>query len=119
MLIHCCVLLDFLCESFFDSRCIPGKTWCPILSAKHRLRISKTKSKLYLNAQQGTSSSVPLTRYNYIINHAGCDLCGMWHVWGRREFHTGFAWGKPEESRVFGKPSRRSEDNGKMYLKEI
>jgi hypothetical protein len=41
----------------------------------------------------------------------------MWHVWGRREIHAGFAMGKPEGRRVLGKPSRRLEDNSKMYLK--
>jgi hypothetical protein len=42
----------------------------------------------------------------------------MWPVWGRKEMHTGFPWGKLKE-RPFGRHVCRWEDNIKMDLKEI
>jgi hypothetical protein len=27
----------------------------------------------------------------------------MWHVWGRRDKHAGFLWGKPERKRSLGR----------------
>jgi hypothetical protein len=40
----------------------------------------------------------------------------MWHVWGRREIHTGFLMGNLKER--LGRLGRRYEDNIKTDFKE-
>jgi hypothetical protein len=42
----------------------------------------------------------------------------MYHVWGKREVHTGFWWGDLREG-DHGRPRRRWEDNIKMDLQEV
>jgi hypothetical protein len=39
----------------------------------------------------------------------------MWHVWGRREVHTGFWWGHPREGDHLGDPGV----DGRIILKCI
>jgi hypothetical protein len=39
----------------------------------------------------------------------------MWHVWGRREVHTGFWWGDPREGDHLGDPGV----DGRIILKLI
>ena len=44
---------------------------------------------------------------------------GMWRVWGRGEWCTGFWWGNLRGKRPLGRPRRRWEDNIKMDLQEV
>jgi hypothetical protein len=39
----------------------------------------------------------------------------MWHVWGRREVHTGFCWGDPREGDHLGAPGV----DGRIILRRI
>jgi hypothetical protein len=39
----------------------------------------------------------------------------MWHVWGRREVHTGFWWGDPREGDHLGDPGI----DGRIILRQI
>jgi hypothetical protein len=43
----------------------------------------------------------------------------MWHIWGTRDVHTGFWWGRPEGKKHVLRPRHRGKDNIKRDLQEV